>query len=857
MARNRYRFYILSDSFGNQQVRYAPINWNENGYSYKRSPIYKGVVRKFTIDVLQFPKDGKQILQDIFDAEGIEAKAQLLVQLYNPSTYAWDDFFTGDIDFSTYAREKLFVEVTALDSSFEDKVKNREGINVSLTGLTSLDGGEITGFTNEGVQFVLPARNTELTDLLSLNSSLTFQVTYAIPFILNSSESGNSKTVSDPTAPAAAGGAFYVSDAGGDTINMTGNIIIPVTITGDISVDIKRYNSGAALQETINLLSVVGNTGLYTISIIGFDEGMICSAADFVNLVVTLTPSAGTPQTESSNSANVTVKTVSESIAETNATGVLIYEAFMRILQTITNKIGIDYPFYSDYLGRTDSDPDTYGSDGDGALAVVTSGEMLRGLSIATYPITANLKDLFQDIAFKYQLGAGFETIGGVKKFRVEPLLHFFNDDIVLTFDNVRDIRNEVAVDWIWNKIETGYTKFQSYEEIQGIEEYNNKSEWASPISVLQNTLSLVSKYRADNAGIQFARESSLATTPTSDTKYDGNNWLINVVRGTEKIDNGRFNTWTVNDQTPDDWTLTGATVQKETILGNFRCQFTNATGNINQTWAITSGDRVQIGLSYLLIHATDTSTHAIEIQVIVDGTHYLTADMSWSAVVSTIVIDTITPTKLAEVQSFLSYSKITDASPATGNLVFKILATDIIGLTVDNVTNSAGQYTARTNQGFDDVENTVDDDGSYNLFWTPARILRNNYLYIRGFLEKHLSKSIMFTKSEKNNRVVTEITGEDTITENEDVVINDFDNPIWEAVTYKFESPVDTDVIATLESTVDSRPATYGIIKFRENTNDTYKYGWIISIEVKNKKGKSVGEFELLKVNETYVTPV
>ena len=45
-----------------------------------------------------------------------------------------------------------------------------------------------------------------------------------------------------------------------------------------------------------------------------------------------------------------------------------------------------------------------------------------------------------------------------------------------------------------------------------------------------------------------------------------------------------------------------------------------------------------------------------------------------------------------------------------------------------------------------------------------------------------------------------------------------------------------------------------YGIIKFRMNADDPWKYGWILSMRVKDDGITSTAKFELLKVDPTYM---
>ena len=60
----------------------------------------------------------------------------------------------------------------------------------------------------------------------------------------------------------------------------------------------------------------------------------------------------------------------------------LLYETFAKICRLLT---GQDNSFESNFFGRTDSEPDQYGSDGDGSLTTVTNGRNIRNVTNLTF----------------------------------------------------------------------------------------------------------------------------------------------------------------------------------------------------------------------------------------------------------------------------------------------------------------------------------------------------------------------------------------------------------------------------------------------------------------------------------------
>jgi hypothetical protein len=164
--------------------------------------------------------------------------------------------------------------------------------------------------------------------------------------------------------------------------------------------------------------------------------------------------------------------------------------------------------------------------------------------------------------------------------------------------------------------------------------------------------------------------------------------------------------------------------------------------------------------------------------------------------------------------------------------------------------------FVAANDDNFSQVAGTVNDTGVYNLEYSPARDLRRHGWVLRGFLELYSTSYLVYTQQEKNCRMSSTKIGGTLITEAADVLVSTLTAPLWETTKYNFESPIRTDDITTLQATFNDGsqdiPNMYGVIKFRQNAEDAWKYGWILSMRVKDDGITSVAKFELLKVDPT-----
>jgi hypothetical protein len=167
------------------------------------------------------------------------------------------------------------------------------------------------------------------------------------------------------------------------------------------------------------------------------------------------------------------------------------------------------------------------------------------------------------------------------------------------------------------------------------------------------------------------------------------------------------------------------------------------------------------------------------------------------------------------------------------------------------SVVRAAGTIQAKTHEGYDSITGTVSNLDVYNVDYSPARSIRRHGWVLRGFLNLYQYTFLMYDKQEKNSRLVSQETGGIEITESANIMVSGLDAPIWETSKYTFETPITQTEIDVIDlGTTGGVSNKYGVIKFRENDNDLWKYGWILSMKVKDDGIKSTAKFELLKVD-------
>lgn len=95
----------------------------------------------------------------------------------------------------------------------------------------------------------------------------------------------------------------------------------------------------------------------------------------------------------------------------------------------------------------------------------------------------------------------------------------FSADNGKRVFENVRDLKYSVDTSVIYSSVEIGYNK-QDYNSVNGRDEFNFNNTYSTGCTASDKKLSLISKYRADSYGVEFAaQERGKDTTDSSGDK--------------------------------------------------------------------------------------------------------------------------------------------------------------------------------------------------------------------------------------------------------------------------------------------------------------------------------------------------
>lgn len=208
---------------------------------------------------------------------------------------------------------------------------------------------------------------------------------------------------------------------------------------------------------------------------------------------------------------------------QSNAFGFLLHDVAGQIGDRIINR---DDTFYSEYLGSGNTIYRQYNQDGCGWKYSLLKGLQLRRYSLTEKPFFLSFKTWWDGANPILNLGLGYEEIDGVEVIRVEEKEHFFDDDISLLIDNVRQIRRVYDPERMFKTVKIGYKQWQS-ENISGIDDPQTKHTYASRLQKSGTDITLESEFIAASLAIETTRRTT--REKSADYKFDNETFIIAI----------------------------------------------------------------------------------------------------------------------------------------------------------------------------------------------------------------------------------------------------------------------------------------------------------------------------------------
>ena len=205
----------------------------------------------------------------------------------------------------------------------------------------------------------------------------------------------------------------------------------------------------------------------------------------------------------------------------------LINETLSRISESLTNDC---LRVYSEYYGRTDSQPYSTEETGCGGLRSLTNGLLLRQTKLVddSEPnFVLSMKDAFNGLYPIDNIGMGMETDPnrtGYDLLRIEPKEYFYQNVQIADLSGSRETTLKLQPkDYIQN-LKFGYNLWET-ESTLGLDDIHSQREYRSTLSNISNTLELITLFVASHYAIEYTRRE--IGKSLYDYKYDNEVFII------------------------------------------------------------------------------------------------------------------------------------------------------------------------------------------------------------------------------------------------------------------------------------------------------------------------------------------
>jgi hypothetical protein len=570
---DRVRYTLYSKSQGSLIID-EPEGWNSDEKELARNEQYFGIVSRFS-NSSKFVGSGKEFIQLVYDIEGINAEIQLKREERHPQTDVWTLSYSGYLDLSTWETEDDKIAIKFNSGGLEQALKSRESEQVEIDRETSIDGKTIPALNPitvnlEGRKVFLKTKFgiSDLENTVELYRQTNGQTrgqSAPIPLVLEtkSHEVAQSPIVSsrvdedswDRSGPGELGLLFFAVNDRDRTFRLKLDISFRAKILEYDDINFFRFWLRLATYNGSSDYTFKSNNILFTTDsfsslnnrniTISIDQNITVLAGESLGLIVDQNHDGKNGRSShlrinlSDIKANLTLEeNSSQELSTTKA--ILAHEFMERLVAINTNK---QKAFYSEFLGRKDLG---YTNDGVGAFMGLTHGFWVRQFDkfpIPTEnpkvenlfkPLTTSFRDAVQSLNALWNVGVGIERVGYKEVLRLEEKSFFFNNNVTIRLPNqVKNVKRSVAAQYYYSSLEFGPEKGGDYEEANGLDEYNTKSTYTTVINRIKETYSMISKYRFDSYGLEFARRKPKFLDDTADTKYDSDVFILDLKKET------------------------------------------------------------------------------------------------------------------------------------------------------------------------------------------------------------------------------------------------------------------------------------------------------------------------------------
>jgi hypothetical protein len=204
---------------------------------------------------------------------------------------------------------------------------------------------------------------------------------------------------------------------------------------------------------------------------------------------------------------------------DTTTDALLIHDTWSNVVKRIT---GLNNSFYSEYLGRVSHG---YGSNGCGSAYANLFGKHLRGFSFTDEPFSPSAEDCWNGANPIFNLGLGYDVVGGNKVIRVEPKSYFYSSTKSIDLSYCKNVKRRWDLEMFFKTMENGYS-VSAIESKGGIDDPQGIVRHNTRFAAMGVDFSSLSSWFAASLGIEQVRRMQ-GSDNTKDSSIDSTTVII------------------------------------------------------------------------------------------------------------------------------------------------------------------------------------------------------------------------------------------------------------------------------------------------------------------------------------------
>jgi len=485
------------------------VNWDDVEMSFKRND-YDGIVRSFSTK-FQFSNGAYSLLVNEYIKNYLNSSASIIFYTRNNS-WLWDEKFRCALDFSTFTENGTTCEINAIDDSLASVIKAKKSTQYEYLVSEIRESAQLNYdriVMNSEIKWTMPSERED--------SSISHEMVmgkadfyYTIPFYTISSEISTKNTVEvfDVMENSYKAESLYENYFIKNTYSKAINIHLKFKINFylnnsgvHISFHLDKFSKSANVSTTIYSIESLDTIAIYTIDI---DRDIVLNPAEslimyihYYYLTVNIPIIATFYDMDIPLTINFAEKDKAVDIDVVRPSAVL-----NRLLSSMTGRADVVGEIASGVDERLDN-------------TLILPAESIRGIE------NAKLYTSYTKFSNWMKAEFGFvPVVEGNKVSFVHRESLFQDKEIKNLGSRSTDFEYSVNSSLIYSRLKVGYDK-QDYDSVNGRDEFRFGVEYTTGTTLTDNTMELVSPYRADVYGIEFLAAKRGEDTTDSNSDND------------------------------------------------------------------------------------------------------------------------------------------------------------------------------------------------------------------------------------------------------------------------------------------------------------------------------------------------